>query len=250
MNVLWDRLTAKERRIAKSPPLSAEGAAHFRAEYAVRYAHETTALDASSFTEAESRTVLEQGLTIPGKSLAEHLALVNAFHAWRWLEKIIPRDQPVTEDLFLHLHGMLMQGLLLDGAGTYRKRVAAVAGSHYQPVPAPKISTRVRSTLSRLRTSVPDQHPVEAATQVLAELVGIRPFVEGNHRIGRLIANLRLMRDGYPPALYAGKRRAAYCAAWAAVHQRGSLELLCQETALAVETMLDQHLLLLDQQEG
>lgn len=250
IGALLDRVSTKARRIATASPLSTDAVSRFRAEYALHYAHETTALDGSSLTLEESRSVLEQGLTVNNKPLAEHLALVNAFCAWRWLEKVIPRDEPATEDLLLHLHGMLMQGLLPDDAGAYRTRAASALGTHYQPAPVAKISSRVRALLSRLRTSTSDRHPVEEATRALAEFVAMRPFVEGNGRTGRLLVNLILMRDGYPPALYSARRRDTYQAAWAAAHQEGSLDLLYIETAHAVDTMLDQHLRLLDRQAG
>lgn len=42
-------------------------------------------------------------------------------------------------------------------------------------------------------------HPIERVALFHLRFVGIHPFVDGNGRTGRLILNLFLMQNGYPP---------------------------------------------------
>lgn len=48
-------------------------------------------------------------------------------------------------------------------------------------------------------TKAQELHPVEMAAMVYIILVGIHPFIDGNGRTSRLLLNLELMKNGYPP---------------------------------------------------
>jgi Fic family protein len=52
-------------------------------------------------------------------------------------------------------------------------------------------------------------HPIECASPFHLKFEGIHPFVDGNGRTGRLILNLFLMQNCYPPinVKYADRKR-------------------------------------------
>ena len=56
-------------------------------------------------------------------------------------------------------------------------------------------------------------HPIESAALFHLKFEGIHPFVDGNGRTGRLILNLFLMQNGYPPVnvKFADRRRYYDC---------------------------------------
>ena len=53
-------------------------------------------------------------------------------------------------------------------------------------------------------------HPVERGAMVHAIFVGIHPFIGGNGRTSRLLLNLELMKDGFPPVIIKVENRLAY----------------------------------------
>ncbi len=75
-------------------------------------------------------------------------------------------------------------------------------------------------------------HPVERAARVHSDFVKIHPFMDGNGRTGRLLMNLVLMKDGYPPAVLPVERKLAYYNTLDADHVHGEpeafLELISQ----------------------
>jgi Fic family protein len=64
-----------------------------------------------------------------------------------------------------------------------------------------------------------DLHPVERAALAHFRLVHIHPFVDGNGRTARLLMNLILIREGYPPAVIRRERRPEYYDALGRAHE-------------------------------
>jgi Fic family protein len=61
-------------------------------------------------------------------------------------------------------------------------------------------------------TSQATEHPVITAAKLHFDLVRIHPFVDGNGRTARLLANLDLIRNGFAPVLIEKEDRAEYFA--------------------------------------
>ena len=116
LDAVLARLTAKRDRVRRAPAVPDASLDSLFADYALRHAHATTALEGNTLTLHETQEVLESGTTIPGKSLREHLEVVNANAAWLWLRQSINQRTPFTEDTVLELHRRLMQGILGDEA--------------------------------------------------------------------------------------------------------------------------------------
>ena len=55
-----------------------------------------------------------------------------------------------------------------------------------------------------------ERHPVERAALAHHRLVAIHPFIDGNGRTARLVMNLLLMREGYPPTIIMKVNRRQY----------------------------------------
>lgn len=51
-------------------------------------------------------------------------------------------------------------------------------------------------------------HPIERIARLLLEFEGMQPFKSGNGKVGRILVNLELMQNGYPPINFR-KRSAA-----------------------------------------
>jgi Fic family protein len=55
-----------------------------------------------------------------------------------------------------------------------------------------------------------NMHPVLLATEAHYRLVSIHPFIDGNGRCARLLMNLILIQNGYPPAIIKMTKRKEY----------------------------------------
>jgi Fic family protein len=66
-------------------------------------------------------------------------------------------------------------------------------------------------------------HPLVAAAEFHIRFEAIHPFIDGNGRTGRLLANFILMRSGYLPISIKYEDRHAYYEAFTAYHADGNL---------------------------
>src|SRR5690625_4100074 len=57
-----------------------------------------------------------------------------------------------------------------------------------------------------------------------AIFVGIHPFIDGNGRTARILLNLELMKDGYPPVIIKVENRLAYYEALDKAHTIEALQ--------------------------
>lgn len=238
------RVDRKKMEIDQARPLGPTALGSLKADFTVRYAHETTAIEGNTLSLAETQVVLEDGVTIAGKSVREHLEVLNMRDALNWLERVVQDDASVTEHTVYEMHRIIMSGILKEEAGFLRREPVYIVGSAHVPpnwVKLPDLMTDFSEWLSR---GPAESHPVVFATRAHFELAQIHPFVDGNGRTARLLTNLLLMRHGYPPALYEAAQRAEYIQA-IRLADDGDLGPFVACTARAVEVMADRYLTLI-----
>ena len=82
---------------------------------------------------------------------------------------------------------------------------------------------------------------IEYAAMAHYRIAHIHPYVDGNGRVARLLMNLILIRDGYPPAIILNNDRKKYYRALNRA-DRGEFQLFFKLVGQAVERFLDIYL--------
>lgn len=115
--------------------------------------------------------------------------------------------EPLTVDLMLRWHRMLLSGIRDDVAGRFRRAGEWVrVGSHLGANPE-FVSGLVSEALDRYQSAaLPD---LDRIAWFHCEFEIIHPFVDGNGRIGRVLMNKQLMDLGLPPVIVRAKNRQA-----------------------------------------
>ena len=108
------------------------------------------------------------------------------------------KEQELTLEVILSLHKMLISNIRDDVAGRFRKDNEYVrVGSHIAPNPK-EAEDRLLKMLSEYNAA-----SYESIIRRIAKLhlvfEYIHPFVDGNGRIGRVINNYLLIREGFVP---------------------------------------------------
>jgi Fic family protein len=169
----------------------------------------SNALEGNSLTETETKIVIEDGITIGGKSVKDHLEALGHSEAFDLLFRLA-KGQDITEGNIKELHRLFYYRIDAKQAGKYRKKRVIIAGTDFMP-PAPE---RIPDLMSSFITGIPDakasHHPVEFAAILHQDLVTIHPFIDGNGRVARLLMNLALLQAGYPLAIIPPSLRRGY----------------------------------------
>lgn len=111
-------------------------------------------------------------------------------------------EQEVTEELVLDLHGQLMHGLLREEkeglAGMYRKVKVNVCGSTVQTEHPDLISHSMEEFFDDTLIREEGEKLFDYLARVHTAFQYIHPFRDGNGRLGRIIMNILLIKQGYP----------------------------------------------------
>jgi len=191
------RLLAKKRRLDQYRPLPPALVQQLRARLLVEYTYSSNALEGSTLSLGETRMVLEEGVTIGGKPLKEHLEARNHPGAVAFIEGLAKPGAELREEHVLELHRLILDGVDAS-AGKYREWGVHVAGATFSPPPSREVPARVRELLAWLRDNPEELAPVELAAAFMHRFTQIHPFADGNGRVARLLMNLVLLKAGYP----------------------------------------------------
>ncbi len=202
-----------DERLSRLLPLSENkwsGLTRLFAAEDVRFTWASNALEGNTLTLRETQRVLEDGATIAGKSMHDHLEAVNHAAAVRRMHEIAERVEAITVQVMLELHGLLMRGIDDAWAGRIRNDAVAIAGTRYRPPHADAASAGVDESFARYAERKDGEHPVLVAADVHYQTARLHPFFDGNGRTARLLMNAHLLQHRYPPLIIEPDRRSAY----------------------------------------
>ncbi|HEX4768398.1 MAG TPA: Fic family protein [Lichenihabitans sp.] len=176
--------------------------------YDVELTYTSNAIEGGTLTRSETAIVIEKGITIGGKPLVDHIEAVDHHHALEVAREIARQGRPVTEADVLRLHELVLHRSKPGVAGCYAQAPRRIAGSGVifpSPMKIPILMADFGQTLETREGWI-------GAAEAHFGLVSIHPFADGNGRIARLMMNLLLLRDGYPPISIGPEQRADYLA--------------------------------------
>ncbi len=169
----------------------------------------SNAIEGNTLSAAETMLVIEQGITIGGKPLKDHLEALDHFDALRYVRLLAREGASLSEGDVRNLHRLVMQRSDPEIAGRYADQgrfVVTDSGRH--AFPSPVEVPALMGDFARWLGAAADTP--ETAFTAHRQLVEIHPFNDGNGRTARLLMNLVLIRGFYPPVAVRPEDRPAY----------------------------------------
>lgn len=179
----------------------------------VEFTYNSNAIEGNTLTRSETKIILEDGLTVGGKTIRELDEARNHNKCFSYLEKFLKEKREIDEQVILDLHYLVLQNIDEEHAGKYRTVQVFISGDTGLPPKASDLPQEMSAFFEWYNESKNVLHPVDLAAQFHYKLVKIHPFIDGNGRLVRLCVNLILMSKGYLMVIIPMVRRAEYISA-------------------------------------
>jgi len=135
------------------------------------------------------------------------------------------KEQELTLDVILLLHKMLISNIRDDVAGRFRKEGEWVrVASHIAPDPKEVVEKLEKMLVAYNASS--HENIIKRIALLHLTFENIHPFVDGNSRIGRVINNYLLIRDGFVPVNIKFIDRQMYYDAFSEFDQKGAVGIM------------------------
>ena len=214
----FDEVDKLNEELNSKRPISKETLKSLKESVNLEWTYNSNGIEGNTLTLRETQVVLE-GITIGGKSLKEHLEVINHEQAILFLDDLIKDEESITEWNIKNIHQLVLKGI--DGnAGKYRDENVKIKGAIHIP-PDYLIVPELMEKLIINYEDWKKYHPIIRAALLHGELVKIHPFVDGNGRTSRLVMNLSLMNSGYLPVVVKKETRLKYYNALDRAHTTG-----------------------------
>lgn len=217
------------KQINSLRPLSRETVLSLKEYYRIGLTWSSNAMEGNTLTESETKVVLEEGITVGGKPLRDHLEALGHAGAFEHMLGLVNKSSLSEEDI-LALHRLFYIKIDEANAGVYRKSQVFISGSRY-PVPCPdKVPHLMKDMIKKISSYISSEHPVITAAKAHLDFVFIHPFIDGNGRVARLLMNLILLQHGYNITLISPAVRAEYISSIEAAHENSEsfIKLICR----------------------
>jgi len=163
----------------------------------LEYTFESNRIEGNTLTLRETDLVINEGITVSGKSMREHLEAINHTEAIALIKDLVQKKVVFNEHNLLNIHQLILRGIIPEEAGKYRTVQVMIQGSKHMP-PQPYLVRKQMEDLYFWYESKKNLlHPVLLAAEMHYRLVSIHPFIDGNGRSSRLVMNLILLQHGY-----------------------------------------------------
>ena len=155
-------------------------------------------IEGCTFTMGETKTLLEYGITIHGKSLKETLEVYGLAEAFDYIISLANNDGVSVKDI-CDLHHIIYSKSEHETAGKYKTEQNFISGSNFSTIPPEKVEEEMSNLQHWIDENKGKCHPILYAAELHRKLVYIHPFSDGNGRTARLAMNLVLLQNGFLP---------------------------------------------------
>lgn len=205
-----ERINLKKAELDSLRPIPSIVLQKIKESLTLEWTYNSNGIEGNTLTLQETKVILEEGFTIKGKSLREHFEALNHQEAIELVEDLAkPNYQLLTNDIQV-IHGLLLQKIEKDFAGRFRNSGVRISGANFISPNALKVNDLINELVDWVNSIGYELNVIVKNAIFHHRFVWIHPFFDGNGRTVRLVSNLLLMKEGFPPAIILKNDRKKY----------------------------------------
>lgn len=174
----------------------------------IDFTYNSTTIEGNTLTLIETKAVLEDKISIGGKSLREIYEVLNHNKAFEYVKGCIEKNEELDENKVKDIHEILTENIMQGGI--YRNTDVMITGANHTPPTPNEMYNQLRFFYEDLEKNKQIMDSIELAAWTHAEFVKIHPFPDGNGRTSRLIMNYQLMKSDFLPISIKVENRLEY----------------------------------------
>lgn len=236
----FTRLDFLKGMVAETPQPAGQNSRDSDRAFLHQFACTSSAMEGNTLSQAEVDEVLA-GKVVPGHPLSEHMAVVGCLDAMEYGIACAAERKPLSQNVIRNIHSLILMDQPLT-KGKYRRVKVRLKETESSPVYLDLIEPRVNDLLNFNTQRKKVMHPIERITRFYLEFQGIHPFEDGNGRTARVLLNLELKQNGYPPIIFTASDQEAYKKAMREFYNNHDASLMIRLISKKVENGMERYL--------
>jgi len=195
---MFNKIEKLKTKLNEYRPLTSDEVRRLREEFLINFTYNSNAIEGNTLTLQETALILKEGITIDQKPLKDHLEAVGHKDAFYYIEELVKDKVDLSENAIKDIHTLVLMDKPQQ-RGMYRRIPVTILGAVHEPPQPYLVPVLMEQLLREYKEEMKDKHIIEKVALFHLKFEEVHPFIDGNGRTGRLILNLELMKEGYPP---------------------------------------------------
>ena len=197
------------------------------------FIYNSNAIEGNTLTLKETDIILRYEVTVKGKSLKEHEEVKGQEYALNFLKEVIKTNESLSLRLIRKFNALVLNDDI-ENRGKFKKSNNEILGTGFETTPYYLVEEKLTELIEKFNSSENNDLIMKVAC-FHADFEKIHPFIDGNGRMGRLLLNLELMKNGYPITVIQNEEREEYYTALETAQAKADYRLLTDFIEKSIE---------------
>lgn len=166
--------------------------------FIIELSWKSSKIEGNTYSLLDTETLIKQSIEAQGHPKAEAIMILNHKAAFETILVHKEEFKKINSSQITQLHNIMVKGLSITTG--VRNEAVGITGTTYRPLDNSwQVKEALEKTIAAINAAT---YPLEKAIIAIIFISYIQPFVDGNKRTGRMLANAILLAQDYYPLSY------------------------------------------------